>query len=110
MMNYLTEEQANAVYDVLVEVCGANGDRWYRESFVRYMTEAARGKEWRFQGHLGFGGKCYLNGNRDGLPYVSCYPEDRTPQRDATIEAANARIVEMFRVSFGIVAKKGGER
>jgi hypothetical protein len=47
--------------------------------------------EWRFQGSLGFGGKFF----RDSNGYrVSCYPEDKTPERNAAISRANSRLQE----------------
>ena len=60
-MRVLTPDQANAVYDVLVQECGAAGGH-DRESFVSQQTtdEIA---EWRFCGKLGFGGKFWRGHN-----------------------------------------------
>lgn len=46
----------------------------YWLGFQGYMVEPdVHGKEWRFGGLLGFGGKVHLNAGR---LYVSCYPGD----------------------------------
>ncbi len=57
-----------------------------RDSFVAYFvneTEGGLGAEYTFCGTLGCGGKC--NMTTRGLARVSCYYEDRTPAREATI-------------------------
>lgn len=83
---------ANLFYDIIVEECGAS-DR-DRDDFVDYMTDdTGFPKEFRFQGHLGFGGKFYKTPNRC---YVSCYPEDQTPERQIMIARANRKIIELF--------------
>lgn len=87
-MEQITEEQANAIYDMLMEECGLN--EHLRENFVFSEVEGCR--EYRFQGALGFGGKFRNNGN--GV-YVDCYPEDMTPEREKMIELANTRLREM---------------
>ena len=85
----MTEEMANKVYDVLVEICGAHiGARSHFVSQQAYEPIC----EWRFSGHLGFGGKFWRN---DGRMYVNCYREDETPERQAMIERANERLMEM---------------
>lgn len=91
----MTIAQARALYAILVTECHALNSRDEMESFVRYMADGELGKEWRFQGSLGFGGKCRYDSNRV-WPYVTCYPEDDTPERLACVEKANARIVELF--------------
>jgi hypothetical protein len=80
----MTTELANRAYDVLVEVCGARED--WRTEFVAYLTNGDDRHEYRFQGSLGFGGKLYQN--RDGV-YVTCYREDKTPERQQAILKAN---------------------
>lgn len=84
------ERDAGRIYDVLIEECGATA--FHREQCVRYLTDEHGSHEFRFQGSLGFGGKVYYNGGR---LYVSCYPEDRTPERTAMIRSANARLNEI---------------
>jgi hypothetical protein len=81
----VTEEQAYAVYDVLVEHAGARED--IREQFVFHLARDC--EEFRFQGLLGFGGKLYVEprGWR-----VGAYPEDMTPARAETIRVANAAL------------------
>jgi len=79
----MTEQQANAVYDILVRVCGASETE--RQSFVIHQTTEDV-TEWRFCGSLGFGGKFWHNAGRI---YVNCYREDETPERLKCIEEAN---------------------
>lgn len=74
------------IYTVLVDLCGATERD--RGDFVWNFD---RIREWRFQGRLGFGGKFYRE--REGLR-VGCYPEDRTPERDAMVDMANRRLKE----------------
>jgi len=89
----LTEAEANAIYDILIQECGATEicgivPTSEREHFVeRQMAEEIR--EWRFCGWLGFGGKFWRN---SGRMYVTCYSEDETPKRKAMIESANKRL------------------
>lgn len=81
----------DAVYGILVTHAGAREDE--RTSFVAYFirdTEGGLGSEYRFRGSLGFGGKCYMTPL--GHARVSCYSEDRTPERDATI----AKCMDLF--------------
>lgn len=87
----ITAEQADAIYAVLMEECGAPRGR-ERERFRRYLT-TANDPEWRFCGSLGFGGKFRVS---SGKPRVDYYPEDRTPARNAMVERANERIKELF--------------
>ena len=85
----LTEEEWKQVYGILVEECGARDldGSWayseFRHSQLRGTTE------FRFGDTLGFGGVLFNSGGR---LYVSCYSEDDTPEREAAIEAANARL------------------
>lgn len=78
----MTPNLARAVYAVLVAGADAPVDHQQISVFVRYMTEGDE-QEWRFCGCLGQGGKFYLSGS--GV-YISCYPEDRTPERLAAID------------------------
>lgn len=77
----LTHFQAEAIWLVVVHVCGAIPEEMI--NFVRYAEEDPL--EFRFQGKLGFGGKLYF----DTPPRVSCYQEDETPERKRMIEDAN---------------------
>jgi hypothetical protein len=57
------------------------------DGFQGYICEPCPyGHEWRFSGRLGFGGKLHLTHDR---LYVSCYPEDSTPGREAAIARVN---------------------
>ncbi len=82
----LRPDVASAVYTVLIEECGAHpGDK---AAFVwAFRDQHQEPSEWRFQGHLGFGGKY-----RHPKMVVDCYPEDCTPERQAMIDKANARL------------------
>lgn len=84
----MNDYEANAVYDVLVEECGAPESM--RDHFI-YQTNGVV-REWRFSGNLGFGGKFWRS---SGRWYVNNYNEDRTPERDAMIEAADKRLAEL---------------
>lgn len=86
----LTEKQAKAVYDVLVRVCGHERDDW--GSFLHYIREDRGGKEYRFCGSLGFGGKIYIESNRWRVGY---YPEHRTDEREAAVEQANRELARL---------------
>jgi hypothetical protein len=88
----MTEEQANAVFDVLVERAGAREDM--RDEFVFHLTRGC--EEFRFQGALGFGGKLYVEPRRWR---VSCYREDETPERVEAIWVTNAAL-DGLRASF----------
>ena len=99
-MTPLTREQAEQVFDILTETCGAS-DFW-RESFVRDQS-TAYATEWRFQGALGFGGKFRRSDYPQPRVYVDCYPEDATPARKKMIAAANAALCQV------VVAIRGEE-
>lgn len=99
-MNY------RAIYQVLITYAGARADDM--DSFLRAHdpTQQYPTNEYRFQGSLGFGGK-YYRGNR-----VACYPEDLTPEREATIAKVNsllkdigAGMIEALKASTELVAR-----
>lgn len=97
----LTREQAIAVWEVLTEECDAQD--WMRDEFMHYVCrpDALNFYEFRFMGALGFGGKFHIS--PAGHWYVSCYREDRTPEREAMQTAANARLDALA----GAAAKEG---
>lgn len=98
----LTEPQAKEVWDVLVEDVGASQSPDDRLSFIWYATDPTiPPQEYRFQGNLGFGGKVHFS--RQGL-HVSCYPEDKTPERLKAIWTANARLAELWETWNGDVS------
>lgn len=82
----MNAKQANAIYDILIQECGA--DEYWRENFVQVET-SEECREYRFKGELGFGGKFWRN---SGRMYVDCYSEDTTPLRQKMIDAANKRL------------------
>lgn len=87
----MTEDQAGAVYDILVEHCEASEGPLARESFVIAMTGDSPPDEYRFCGALGFGGKFWRR--RWG---VSHYPEDWSVQREAMGLAAKVALFDLL--------------
>ena len=85
-MTALTAEQANAVYDVLVQHAGARSED--REIFVILET-GSWCREYRFQGKLGFGGKFYVDPD---TWRVGCYREDLTADRQQILDVTNAAL------------------
>ncbi len=85
---------AHAIYDILTEKCGAPEND--RMDFAYAQTQPDYPEEWRFSGHLGFGGKFWRN---NGRRYVTYYPEDQTEQRDEMIARANDRLSTIGPVS-----------
>jgi hypothetical protein len=81
----MTQELAEAVYQVLVDTCRANSSGL--SGFVYNFTSNDTGREWRFQGSLGFGGKFWYPEMA-----VDCYLEDETPDRLASIDKANSML------------------
>lgn len=88
----LTIEQANLVYDVLVEMGGASESM--RDAFVHYNTNdydyECGHKEWRFGGKFGIGGK-YRRHNGA----IDYYFEDTTMERDELQKKINNRLTEL---------------
>lgn len=74
----MNEEQANAVYDILVADCGAFEDE--RLPFVFEMKRGCR--EYRCCHALGFGGKFYPAEMQEVPAHVDYYAEDSTHKRD----------------------------
>jgi len=86
----LTAEQAEQLYDVLVEHAGASESQ--REMFVHNQTSRYE-TEWRFMGSLGAGGKVW-RGTSSHLR-VSCYAEDETPERVEAMRITNEALKEL---------------
>ena len=86
----MNEERLNAIYDLLVSIGGAS--ETYRYSFIseHVRNEDFACREWRFCGHLGFGGKYRSQTNK-----VDCYQEDETPERLAIIEKLNKELAKL---------------
>jgi hypothetical protein len=92
----VTENQASAIYRILIDVCGASDSTYARILFVdtfsydpekTYQTE-----EFRFQGKLGYGGKIY-NDSYHGIR-VSTYKENSTKEIQKMIQSANVLLKE----------------
>ena len=79
------------VYDILVEDGGASEEM--RDAFKQGFLRMEEYREWRFQGHFGFGGKLYRDIGRWRVDY---YIEDRTPQLDALRERMNDKLEDLL--------------
>lgn len=98
-MRKITPEQANKVYDILVNDAGANDTpkMLERESFIFHVAVNPHPTtEYRFGGNLGWGGKFRNNGNYNNTPYVDYYKEDTTPERDAIVSNVNSLLKMLF--------------
>lgn len=83
----VNRETRHAIYDILVEECGAPES--LRDNFIWHQGMS----EYRFVGALDQGGKFW---NDNGRWYVSCYREHKTPERIGMIERANARLADLL--------------
>lgn len=83
----MTEEKANNVYDLLVDIGGACESE--RDQFVYYHTKE-KCYEWRFSGKLGFGGKYRSKTNT-----VDCYVEDETKKRKKIMKELNDALAKI---------------
>ena len=85
---YMSDECVKQIKIVLINVCGATESSLEQlDQFIRdHYENIPYVNEYRFCGNLGFGGKFWFND--DGEMYVTCYPEDETPERLAMIEKA----------------------
>lgn len=87
----LTVEQAERVYNILVEHAGASPDPDERLAFTSLQV-VEHVPEYRFIGGLGFGGKFWIDSDRW---FVTCYREDETPARLAMIETTNQALADL---------------
>ena len=93
MSDQLPREFYEACYDLLVAEGHCRTESFMRGAFITFFTESDRDpKEFRFQGHLGFGGKFWRSHRGHD---VTCYPEDLTKERDMMIKRLNAKISEL---------------
>jgi hypothetical protein len=88
----ITELIASQIYDILVEECGA--PQSLREMFISYITTASGMLEFRYQGHLGFGGKFYASNWARWR--TDCYIENKDSVRAAMIDRANRRLFKLW--------------
>lgn len=96
-MNPLSESEAAAIWQVLVDHAGAWSTS--RENFIYVQTDEPC-TEYPFMGSLGMGGKFHRGRTWLGPDcveswYVDCYPEDETPARLAVIDACNEALAEL---------------
>jgi len=92
----ITGHLAGDIFDILVEECGAFQED--RPPFVHNHTTAARiSTEFRFSGHIGFGGKFR---NHSGW-WVDCYPEEEDYDNMRSILAANQRLKALWINTYG---------
>ena len=87
MEHSFSDKNLNDVYDLLVDIGGANESE--RLSFIHAHLNSEC-KEWRFQGKLGFGGKYRIERNK-----IDCYPEDETNERLWIIEVINRKLSDI---------------
>lgn len=83
-------QEPSMIWEILIQECGAQATPSALDSF-RYALATRVAKwpfEYHFQSKLGPGGTLWLL--HDSI-YVTCYPEEMTPERQAMIDAANAR-------------------
>ncbi len=104
-MNPLSESEAAAIWQVLVDHAGASDDPYDRANFIHSHAESFV-QEWRFIGTLGLGGKFrrtrgWQEPDGRGRWYVDCYREDETPERLAVIEATNEALAELRKERIG---------
>ena len=81
----------DTIYDILYEHCRAP---WgLKNSFIQSVQDNNKSYpyEFRFCGSLGFGGKIFIDSNKI---WISCYKEDETPERLATIRKVNELLKE----------------
>lgn len=96
MMRKITPTEAGHAYYILVRHAGARPDPRQREAFVYHTSRDDHPcTEYRFCGHLGFGGKFRNNGNR-ATPYVDCYREHENAERLAVMASTNAALADLF--------------
>lgn len=82
-------------WEILVEHAGASRNPHDHRGFILSCLDNGKYdklREYRFCGLLGFGGKFWRN---DGRLYITCYPEDETPERRGIIEKVNALLAEI---------------
>lgn len=91
-MSHLNDDAARRVFDILVEQAGASESLW--EQFAVYLTgEEENGHEFRFRGSLGRGGKLIFQRRTFGANlYVTCEPDDETPEREEIMETTNRHL------------------
>lgn len=82
------------IFSVLVKELGANPSDL--DQFRQFMN--SDGREFRFQGCLGFGGKFWRN--RLGAWYVNCHLEDLTEDKVKKIDLANKTLKGLYQKSF----------
>ena len=80
--------QAIQIYDVLTRLGGARKED--ADAFFLHLTEKSPGREWRFRGHFGFGGKF-----RTHTVQIDMYPEDQTQDRLAKAKLVNDALSEL---------------
>lgn len=87
-MASVSEKILREIFLLLVKEAGASPEDL--PVFLDHMKKPFDGpREFSFRGKLGFGGKFYLELTRFR---VSCYPEDRSPEREAIIAKVNERL------------------
>lgn len=78
---------ASDIWDILKDAGAPEGGR--SQFIIAQMTACV---EYRFGGLLGFGGKFW---NYRDKWYVTCYPEDDTPERTVLINGVNQKLSDL---------------
>lgn len=94
--SYIPLEYALKIGKILIELGGANDKIISPNSdFLIYLSdERSRWDiEYRFMGHLGFGGK--FRTTHDGWK-VDCYREDKNPKRLKLITLINVELQQLY--------------
>ena len=82
------------VWDILVDHAGASKNPRDKAAFVlACLDRDNKLYEYRFCGRLGFGGKLW---RYDGRIYITCYPEDSTPERDRILRETNTQLAKLL--------------
>ena len=91
----MTTAEANQVYDVLVEQCGALES--YRDNFIYcHVTDRVAmsgNSEYRIGGKLGFGGKFRMRAGEK--LYVDYYSEDDNKTRAKIVAITNEALAQL---------------
>ncbi len=100
-MTPLSEADAAAIWQVLVDHAGASADEG--GAFAQYMTTDRGGRPRWYLESFGRTGAFYLSrrGSRDEEWHVTCDREDETPERQAVIEKTKAALAELRKEQVG---------
>ncbi len=95
-MKKLDEVTLNAIYDILVQTCGAQDDGVSRKQFVGCVIgrDPMDSCACSFIGSLGSGGQVWFYSA--DVPFVNYYKEDSTPERRRAMAQANKQLKDLI--------------